>query len=132
MTSLCPLATADRRAVCPPKRRRSLLFWTVLAMGLTLLPEILLHVGATAIAAPTDGAKRVSLKVDGMGCEACQLAVTTAMQATSGVLAAAADFELGTATLLVHPDWGFEMGTLAKAVEAAGFELDMSTAVLDG
>ena len=69
-----------------------------------------------------------------MGCEACQLAVTSAMQATSGVLAAAADFEAGTATLLVHTDWGFELGAVTKAVRDAGFELlpDASTASLEG
>ena len=123
---------ALRWATCPPNRRRSLLLWTALAGGLTLLPEVLLHAGATAIAAPTDGAKRVSLRVDGMGCEACQVAVTHALQSTSGVLAASADFQAGTATLLVHPEWGFDIGTVIKAVEAAGFELDVSTATFEG
>jgi hypothetical protein len=54
------------------------------------------------------------------------------MQSLSGVLAASADFQAGTATLLVHPEWGFDIGTVAKAVEAAGFELDVSTATFEG
>ena len=60
------------------------------------------------------------------------MAVTHALQSTSGVLAASADFQAGTATLLVHPEWGFDIGTVIKAVEAAGFELDVSTATFEG
>ena len=53
-----------------------------------------------------------------MGCEACQLAVAERWRA-SGVLDAA-DFETGTASLLVQPSWGLELGELAARVEAAG------------
>jgi len=76
-------------------------------------------------APPTGGAVRLELKVEGMGCEACQLAVAGALQRASGVLDAAADFETGTASLLVQPSWGLELGELAARVEAAGFELDV-------
>ena len=89
------------------------------------LKEILLYAGSTALAPPTGGAVRLELKVEGMGCEACQLAVAGALQRASGVLDAAADFETGTASLLVQPSWGLELGELAARVEAAGFELDV-------
>lgn len=121
---------ALRWASCPPPRRRSLLRWTALAAALTLLPELLLFTGATAIAPPTDGAVRISLQVEGMGCEACQVAVASALQHSSGVLEAAADFEAGTATLIVQPEWGFNLSALAQAVEGAGFEL--ASAVVHG
>ena len=116
---------ALRWASAPPQRRRALLAATFVAAVLTFLPEILLYAGSTALAPPTGGAVRLELKVEGMGCEACQLAVAGALQRASGVLDAAADFETGTASLLVQPSWGLELGELAARVEAAGFELDV-------
>lgn len=123
---------AGRWAACPPKRRRALLLWTLLAVALTMLPELLLHTGAAAIAPPSDGAVRISLQVDGMGCEACQIAVSGVLQRSSGVLDATADFEAGRAQMLVQPKWGFNLTKLAEAVEDAGFELNLSSAVFDG
>ena len=74
----------------------------------------------------------MELSIDGMGCEACQLAVSGAMEGASGVLAATADFEAGTSALLVHPQWGFSLEALAAAVEDAGFEVDVGSAVYEG
>ena len=123
---------AGRWAACRPKRRGALLLWTLLAVALTMLPELLLHAGAAAIAPPSDGAVRISLQVEGMGCEACQIAVTGVLQRASGVLDATADFEAGKAQMLVQPTWGFNLTQLAAAVEDAGFELNVSSAVVDG
>ena len=76
-----------------PQRRRALLAATFVAAVLPFLPEILLYAGSTALAPPTGGAVRLELKVEGMGCEACQLAVAGALQRASGVLDATVDAE---------------------------------------
>merc|ERR1719221_692857 len=114
---------AVRLARCALARRPRLIRITVLTALLTFLPEILRATSGVSVAPPTAGAVRLSLRVDGMGCEACQLAVQGAMQRTSGVLAAAADFEAGTATVLVNEQWGFELAELTQRVAEAGFEV---------
>ena len=56
-----------------PKRR--LLMGTLFTFSLMFLPELLKH-GRLAIASPpVNDVVRIELKVDGMGCEACESAV---------------------------------------------------------
>ena len=68
------------------KQRRVLLLSTVLAAGLTYMPEMLLLAGATAIAPPTDGAYYIDVPIGSMGCEACQHQVRSVMLGSSGVV----------------------------------------------
>ena len=92
---------------------------SALAMGLTFMPELLLWSGARAIAPPVDGnLVALTFEVDGMGCEACAAYVRTALGRASGVVDAAADHELGTATLLVQPNWGFDDAAMTEVAEA--------------
>ncbi len=110
-------------------QRRQLLLASVLAVGLTYLPEALLYAGATALAPPSDGAMRVHVPVGGIGCEACQHAVARTLVGSSGVLdARVRGFgDEGSADLIVHPGWGFDSEQLATRLRDAGFEIDQET-----
>ena len=107
------------------RQRRALLVSTLVAVALTFMPEALLAAGATALAPPTEGAVSLTLKVGGMGCEACQHAVAGVLIASSGVLDARVrgTDEEGLAELLVHPEWGWNLTEAARRVLDAGFEL---------
>jgi hypothetical protein len=74
------------------------------------LPEILLFLGETGggvfslfsgVAPDFDGAELLQLKVNGMGCEACQLHVRTTLEMSAGVLSSRVDWEGGTAEVWV-------------------------------
>ena len=69
-----------------------------LALGLAWLPEILLFLGElelemgggvfslfSGVAPDFEGAELLHLKVNGMGCEACQLHVRTTLEMSAGV-----------------------------------------------
>ena len=100
---------------------------SVTAGVLTFLPELLLAFGSTAIAPPVDESLvTLSFAVEGMGCEACAAYVRGALARASGVVDAAADHERGTATLLVHPEWGFgdaAMAQVADGLAEAGYAM---------
>lgn len=54
---------------------------TALTAALALLPELLLVAGPSlALAPPTQGASAVTIRVGGMGCEACQAHVRSILQ----------------------------------------------------
>jgi copper chaperone CopZ len=106
---------------CKPKRR-SLIFNTVLCLALTFLPELLRLSGGTAIAPPTDGAKLVRLKIDGMGCEACEVHVNSVMARSSGVIGSRADFKAGFAEVEVADNWGFDMAAVVRELKKDGYD----------
>ena len=63
---------------------------------LALLPELLKAAGGPSLAPPVDGFSEVlHLKLDGMGCEACQLHVKGLLERSDGVIASTVDFEAG-------------------------------------
>ena len=70
------------------KRKLPLLLQSCLALGLAWLPELLLLLGGTewggGTAPPAEGAQRVVLDIEGMGCEACQLHVRTVIETSPG------------------------------------------------
>ena len=123
---------AIRWAGSTPGQRRTLLIATLLAAGLTYMPEALLLIGTTALAPPTEGAVRVQVPVGGMGCEACQHAVRAALTTSSGVLDARVHGTeaSGIAELHVHPEWGFNLTELVARVGEVGFEVDHAAAAL--
>lgn len=106
---------------CKPRRRR-LLFNTLLCLTLTFLPELLRLSGGSAIAPPTAGAKLVRLKVDGMGCEACEAHVRSVLDRSSGVISSRADFKGGFAEVEVAENWGFDIKNFQSALKDDGYE----------
>lgn len=127
---------------------------TALAIALAWLPEILLALGSggldlpfSGIAASTEGAQRVLLDLEGMGCEACQLHVKTVIEMSSGVstprpppesrsfpdmfltdclgcqvLGSAVDWQAGKAELWVNEDWGFNLTQVSAQLAEDGYE----------
>jgi len=59
-----------------------------------------------ALAPPAHDTEVVHLRVDGMGCEACQANVQRMMDGFPGVLASEVDFKSGSAKVLVARRWG--------------------------
>ncbi|MEF8780696.1 MAG: heavy-metal-associated domain-containing protein [Haloferacaceae archaeon] len=61
-----------------------------------------------------------TLTVSGMACDGCEEAVVDALEGVSGVEAASADHEAGTATVEGDAD----EDAMAAAVEDAGYEVE--------
>lgn len=110
--------------------KRSLLFQTVIFLVLTFLPEILLMSGGPALAPPTDNVEVLKLKVDGMGCEACQTHVKGVLDQWGGVVESAVNFETGTAEVRVARQWAegkpgaFDLKAVAKRLEEDGYYME--------
>lgn len=116
--------TLRSRDCCKPKRGR-LLCNTILCLGLSFLPELLRWSGGPAIAPPTEGAKVLKLKVDGMGCEACEAHVRGVMDRSSGVISSHADFQKGIAQVEIADNWNFNISTVLKMLENDGYEAEV-------
>ncbi|XRB03377.1 mercuric ion transport protein [Pycnococcus provasolii] len=106
--------------------RRALAFTVAtvfLTALLTFLPELLLRFTGTSVAPDAIGAVTVDLRVDGMGCEACQTHVQSVLAAAPGVVSATAKWTEGTAKLLVNDKWGFDLTTLRRQLADDGYEV---------
>lgn len=102
---------------------RAVLLSTALSLALTFMPEMLRLGGGPALAPPTSDVFTLALRVEGMGCEACEQAVRQALASTGGVVDARARFDSGVVECTVARDWKFDIAEAAQRVQAAGFEL---------
>jgi len=111
-------------------RNNQLVLQTVIFFVLTFLPEILLVSGGPALAPPTDNVEVLKLKVDGMGCEACQTHVKSVIDQWGGVVESEVNFETGTAEVRIAKDWAkgqpgtFDMAAVAKKLEVDGYFME--------
>lgn len=64
--------------------------------------------------------QRVTLRVEGMGCEGCVASVKKALEGVNGVSWADVDLEAGKATVTLQRELPVE--ALVEAVEAAGYD----------
>eukprot|EP00933_Yihiella_yeosuensis_P079869 TRINITY_DN9328_c0_g2_i1.p1 TRINITY_DN9328_c0_g2~~TRINITY_DN9328_c0_g2_i1.p1 ORF type:complete len:468 (+),score=79.74 TRINITY_DN9328_c0_g2_i1:83-1486(+) len=110
---------------CCKGSQTRLIFNTVLCLSLTFLPEVLRASGGSAIAPPTDGADVIKLKIDGMGCEACEAHVRNVVDRSSGVIGSRADFKGGFAEIEVAKDWGFNLTKIVEQLKEDGYEASM-------
>jgi copper chaperone CopZ len=99
--------------------------WTVAALAAVLetFPSWsgrLLSVGSIAVPA---GAQVLSLKVSGMDCAACTVAVKQSVEKVPGVLSADIDFSRGQATVV--SDGKADLGAVIRAVAAAGYKAEL-------
>lgn len=101
-----------------------LLWRTLLCLLLTFLPEVLLWSGGPGMAPDVQGAEVLKLKVDGMGCEACQVHVQNIIDRTGGVVSSHVDFALGHAELVINRDWSFDLAGLKKKLVADGYDAE--------
>lgn len=102
---------------------RSVLASTSASIVLTLLPEILRASGGPALAPPTSNTVALRLQLDGMGCEACEVAVSQILTSAGGVIDARARFESGVAELRVANDWAFNLSDVQHRLGEAGFDV---------
>ena len=70
-----------------------------------------------------DGSERpVLLRVEGMGCEACESHVRAVIERSSGVVSSRVDFTVGEARLLVSDRWGFDADGLRSRLREDGYD----------
>ena len=62
-----------------------------------------------------------TIKINGMSCQHCVMAVTKALKSIDGIDNVTVDFEKGTATFEEHGSVDRE--TIRQNIEAAGYEL---------
>ena len=96
---------------------------TLLCLTLTLLPELLLFFGGTAMAPPTRNSHDIALRLEGMGCEACGARVRTLLERSAGVIGADVRFEDGTAMVRVADDFGFNYTEVSRLLSYEGYEV---------
>merc|ERR1711871_216576 len=129
-----------------PKSR--LVCSSLLAVTLSWLPEILLVLGSgggggvvsdaiqyigisptlvpwSGVAPSYAGAEQITVRVNGMGCEACQLHVRTQLEMSSGVLSSDVDWRASKANLWINKDWGFNLTALASKLALDGYEIQL-------
>ncbi len=75
---------------------------------------------------PIDHMTTVSLKIDGMTCDACAIHVRNALVKVPGVLDASASYSAGNATISFDEGAPPLATAVAGAVEAAGYQADTS------
>eukprot|EP00931_Biecheleriopsis_adriatica_P063448 TRINITY_DN38429_c0_g1_i1.p1 TRINITY_DN38429_c0_g1~~TRINITY_DN38429_c0_g1_i1.p1 ORF type:complete len:479 (-),score=107.12 TRINITY_DN38429_c0_g1_i1:48-1484(-) len=106
---------------------------TLLCLVLTFLPEALLWTGGPGLAPAVEGAEVLKVKVDGMGCEACQVHVQSVMDRMGGVVSSHVDFASGQAELVVNRGWNFDMSELSRRLEADGYSASpLTSPILKG
>jgi len=107
------------------KRQRTgawrLLLRTLLCLVLTFLPEVLVWSGGPGVAPDVRSAEVLKVKVDGMGCEACQVHVQSVMDRMDGVVSSHVDFATGQAEIVINRDWNFDMTELNRRLDADGY-----------
>ncbi len=102
--------------------------WIVAALAATLatFPSWsgrLISGGSVAVPA---GAQVLSLKVSGMDCEACTVAIKQSVEKVPGVLSAQIDFPAQRATVVSNGK--AEPGAVIRAVAAAGYKAELLNA----
>jgi len=117
---------ALRAGSCCKGLRRRLLINTAICLALTFLPELLRWSGGPALAPPTIGAKVLKLKVDGMGCEACEAHIRNVFDRSSGVIGSRADFKSGTAEVEIAEDWNFDITQTLRKLKEDGYEVEVA------
>lgn len=97
---------------------------TCLTLSLMFLPELLKWSGTAPAIAPSSTSFSVqSFEISGMGCEACEAAVSRIIDRSSGVIASSVDALTGIANITISNNWNFDASSLRTALEAHGYGL---------
>jgi copper chaperone CopZ len=100
--------------------KQQLIVTSFIAIGLSFLPEILTALGKRSSAQPLQG-REVVMKIEGMGCEACQAHVQATIEAAPGVAAAQVAFATGAATVRIADGSAFDARKLLAHLEEKGY-----------
>jgi mercuric ion transport protein len=124
--SCCPPASA-RRPWFAVQRFNRVILWvaTVIVLAFAFFPSyagLLLGDGKSQIAAET-AAATVSLKIEGMTCEACAAHLQKTLSDMPGVQSASVDYGKGVARVSVDAEAPPSHEALVKAVESAGYRV---------
>jgi|TARA_B100000524_G_scaffold348320_1_gene252451 copper chaperone CopZ len=90
---------------------------------LSFLPEMLLQTGGPALAPSTAHTQMLTLRVNGMGCEACQMHVRSVLERSPGVAGAEVHFSRGLAHVLIAEGWGWNVTAVNAQLADQGYEL---------
>lgn len=123
-------SSATAPSCCPPASPRRLWFnqvmlWiaTAIVIAFAFFPSyagILLGGGSSQKAVETT-ASVVTLRIEGMTCEACVVHIEKSLAEVPGVKTATVDYGLGTARVAMDPKAPPSREALVKAVEKAGY-----------
>ena len=104
-------------------RRIAITGLTFLALGIG---------GLLTVGCGGDDSVRTVFTVEGMHCDSCSSAITTALEKTDGVVEASADWELGIAEAVYHAHQ-VDVETLKAEIEDLGYTVTgTKTATLEG
>ncbi len=82
--------------------------------------------GLTSLGCASPDTVRTHFTVEGMHCDACSSAITTALEKTEGVVEASADHETGTADVVYHARQ-VEVEALEAEIEGLGYTVTGET-----
>lgn len=99
---------------------------TVAAAALATFPNWSAWIMARGSAVAPADAQTLTLKLSGMDCAACSVAIKKSVERVSGVYSTNVDFDRQQATVIVGPK--ADPGAVVKAVESAGYK----ATILDG
>ncbi len=109
---------------------RHLILYSIMCLGLTLMPEALLQVAeltktsGLAIAPSTTNLERRAFTVDGMGCEACVTHVRRIVEGFDGVVGVEfIDLDTGRMDVWVNNEWNFVEEKLDAKLDSQGYIL---------
>jgi len=99
----------------------------------TVVVILLLGIGGLlAVGCGGNDTVRTVFTIEGMHCDSCSSAITTALEKTDGVVEASADWEVGTAEAVYHAR-RVDVATLEAEIEDLGYTvIGTKTEALEG
>lgn len=93
------------------------------------LPEALRFAGGPGLAPPSNGVRleEIELKIEGMGCEACETMVRSIIETGGGVFSTQVNYETGSAAITVADGWGFSPHMIQQRLREHGYELQINS-----
>jgi mercuric ion transport protein len=119
-----------KESCCAPKSRRfnRAMLWiaTIVVLAVALFPSYAGLFNRTPFnaAAVSPGDKTITLKIEGMTCEACAAHLERALAEVPGVKAASVSYAKGEAILTIDPASPPTRADLIKTVEEAGYRVE--------
>eukprot|EP00404_Azadinium_spinosum_P030075 CAMPEP_0180558700 /NCGR_PEP_ID=MMETSP1037_2-20121125/1882_1 /TAXON_ID=632150 /ORGANISM="Azadinium spinosum, Strain 3D9" /LENGTH=123 /DNA_ID=CAMNT_0022575081 /DNA_START=163 /DNA_END=535 /DNA_ORIENTATION=+ len=114
-------------AMLVPPHRDPAAVQTLLCLSLTFLPEALMRFGGASWAPLAAGAETIAVRVEGMGCEACQVHVQSLMGKIGGVLTSRVDFRTGRGEIFVKSGLeAFDFREMVRRLGEEGFMVKMT------
>ena len=123
--------TYRKESCCDPRSRRSsrAMLWvaTIIVLAVALFPTYaeVFNRNATDAAVVSPGDSTLTLKIEGMTCEACAIHLQRALADVPGVKAASVSYADGQAILTIDPNAPPVRADLVRTVEEAGYAVEV-------